>query len=102
MSLGPLTAPPYAMNMEMSMESKNGNTLPSRWEYRIIFDDRDKDAANHCYYIGSVHFDADSDTILSISDSACPIGDTIDQLQDDMVLMSEAISQEVLRWSELA
>ena len=84
------------------MDSKVTNPLPTQWEYRIIFDDRDQEAANHCYYIGSVHFDADGDTILSMSDPACPQGDTIDQLQDDMVLMSEAISQEVLRWSELA
>jgi hypothetical protein len=86
--------------MEKSMDDKNGKALPSRWEYRIIFDDRDEDKANHCYYIGSVHFAANSDKIVAISDAAYPNGDTIDQLQDDMVLMSEAISQDVLHWSQ--
>ncbi len=84
------------------MDNKNGNPVPSRWEYRIIFDDRDKDKANHFYYIGSVHFAKDSDKILSVSDAAYPEGETIDQLQDDMVLMSEAISQDVVHWSEVA
>ena len=83
------------------MDNKNGKEIPSRWEYRIILDDRDKDEHNHCYYIGSVHFGEKEETVLSVSDPAYPQGDNIDDLQDDMVLMSEAISQEVLRWSEL-
>ena len=81
------------------MGNKNGDPIPSTWEYRIILDDRDEDKDNHCYYIGSVHFADEGETILSVSDAAYPQGDSIDQLQDDMVLMSEAISQEVLRWS---
>ena len=68
------------------------------WDYRVILYDSDE---NHCYKIHEVFYDERGEIIAVTEEAIEAMGDTLEDLVADLLLMAQAAEKPVLSRREL-
>ncbi len=68
------------------------------WDYRVIIYDTDE---HHCYKIHEVFYDERGEIVAVTEEAIEAMGDTLDELVADLLLMAQAAEKPVLSKREL-